>query len=70
MRFCSNFTWMWSQYLSNNVRTDFRLQTSESVMATYKMPDRKINFSTEFAIKLFRATVVNTDSGSLKSLHT
>ena len=51
MRFCSNFTRMWSKYLSNNVQRDFRLPKSESVMATYKISHRKINFCTEFAIK-------------------
>ena len=35
MRFCSNFTTLWSEYLSNNVRTKLRLLMSESVMATY-----------------------------------
>ena len=32
------------------------------------MPDGKINFCSKFAIKLFRATVANTNIGSLKSL--
>ena len=34
------------------------------------MSDRKINFCSKFAFKLFRATVANIDIGSLKSLHT
>ena len=34
------------------------------------MPDRKINFGSKFAIKLFRATIANADTGSLKSVHT
>ena len=34
------------------------------------MPDRKINFTVNLTLKLFRATVANSDAGSLKSLHT
>ena len=34
IRFCSNFTSMWSKYLSNNVWRDFRLPMSVSVMVT------------------------------------
>ena len=34
------------------------------------MPDRKIIFAVNLPLKRFRATVTNTDLGSLKSLHT
>ena len=34
------------------------------------MTDRKINFAANLPLKLFRATVSNPDTGSLKSLHT
>ena len=34
------------------------------------MSDQKINFCNKFAIKHFRATVSNADTGGLKSLHT
>ena len=34
------------------------------------MSDRKINFAVNLPLKLFRATVVNADTESLKSLHT
>ena len=34
------------------------------------MPDRKINFYSKFAVKLFHVTVANADIGSLKSLRT
>ena len=34
------------------------------------MPDRKINFCSKFAIKIFRTTIADTDTGSLRSLHT
>ena len=33
------------------------------------MPDRKIIFAVNLQLKLFPATVANTDIGSLKSLH-
>ena len=32
IRFCSNFISMWSQYLSNNVRRDFKLPMSASAI--------------------------------------
>ena len=34
IRFCSNFTSMCSEYLSNNVWRDFRLPISASIMVT------------------------------------
>ena len=34
------------------------------------MPDPKINFCSKFAVKLFRASVANGDTGSQKSLRT
>ena len=34
------------------------------------MPDLKLNFCSEFAIKTFRPTIANAETGSLKSLHT
>ena len=36
----------------------------------HKMPDRKINFSVNLPLNLFRATVANVDIESPKSLHT
>ena len=33
------------------------------------MPDRKINFCCTLTFKLFRATVANADTGSLKFFH-
>ena len=36
----------------------------------HKIPGRKINFWSKFAVKNFHATVANTDIRSLKSLHT
>ena len=33
------------------------------------MPDRKISFAVNLPFKLFRATVANADTGSLKSFH-
>ena len=36
----------------------------------YKIPDRKINFCSKFAVKTLPVTVANADIGSLKSLHT
>ena len=54
-----------SKYLSNNVRKDFRLSTSVS-NGNIKCPIEKSNMT----LKLFRATVTNTDTGILKSLFT
>ena len=34
------------------------------------MPDQKSIFAVNLPLKLFRATVANTDTGSLKSLYT
>ena len=34
------------------------------------MSDRKTNFAVTLPLKLFRATVANSDTGSLKSPHT
>ena len=36
----------------------------------HKIPDRKINFCSTFAVKLLPATVANADIGSLKSFQT
>ena len=55
-RFCSNFTSMWSNYLSNNVWRDFRIPMSASAMV-YSIPDWKINFYSRLPLKLFLATV-------------
>ena len=45
--FCSNFTNMWSKYLSTNGETlDFQCQYQQ-------MPDWKINFRSNFAVKTF-----------------
>ena len=52
IRFCSNFTSMWSKCLSNNVWRDFRLPMSASaIIVPYKIPDRKINFNSKFTVK-------------------
>ena len=56
---------MWSKYLSNNVRRNFRFPMSASVM-----PDGKTIFGVNLPSELFRATVVNANTGSLKSLNT
>ena len=34
------------------------------------MPDRKINFAVNLLLKLFLATVANSETGNLKSPHT
>ena len=57
---------MWPKYLSNNVWRDMRLLMLASVMQ-HKMPDRI--FAVDLPSKLFRATIANADTGSLKSLH-
>ena len=46
-------------------------KTSNVSISKHKMSDRKNHFCSKIAVKkLFRATVVNADTGSLKSLHT
>ena len=67
MRFCSNFTSMWSKYFSNNVRRDFRPSVSNGNL---KWPDRGSIFAVILPLKLFRATVANANPESLKSRHT
>ena len=67
IQFCSNFTNMWSKYLSNNVWRDFRLSMSVSAMVTYNTRSEN-QFLRKFAV--FPATISNADIRSLKSLHT
>ena len=45
-------------------------QIANSKLFNVKIPERKINFCSKFAVKLFPATVANADIVSLKSLHT
>ena len=68
IQFCSNFTSMWSKYLSNV----WRVQTSKVNMSNgnIKCPIVKSIFAVNLPLKLFRATVAPADIGSLKSLHT
>ena len=49
-------------YLSNNVRKDFKLDN-------IKCPIGKSIFAVNLPSKVFGASVANTDTGSLKSLH-
>ena len=65
IRFCSNCSSIWLQYLLNNVWKDFRLLLSASVITTWKTI-----FAVNLPFKLFRATVANTNTESLKSLYT
>ena len=69
--FGSNFTRKLSKYSSNNVRRDFKLPMSASV---YKWQHKCLIWKSIFAVnsplKLFRATIANTDTRSLQSLHT
>ena len=51
IRFCLSFVSMWSRHLSNNVWRDSRLPMPASVMVLHKMPNRKINFCSKFAIE-------------------
>ena len=57
MRFCSNFTSMWSKYLSNNVWREFRLPMSASAMhGNIKCPIGK----SIFAVNLEDVSVAET----------
>ena len=47
-----------------------RLPMSVSVIGNIKCPIGKQIFAVNFPLKLYRATVANADTGSLKSLHT
>ena len=74
IRFCSNFTSMWSKYVSNNVWRDFTLdfQCQHWVSISngnIKCPIGKSIFAVNLPLKLFRATVANADIKSLMSLH-
>ena len=69
IQFCSNYTSMWSKYLSNNVWRDFRLPMSASAMVTW-ITRSENRFLQYLPLKLFPATVANADIESLKSLHT
>ena len=60
IRFCSNFTSMWSKYLSNNVWSNGNI----------KCPIGKSILAVNLPLELFRATVANADIRSLKSFHT
>ena len=59
---------MWSKYLSNNVRRDFRLPLLESAMV-HKTLGKSI-FIVNLALQLVRSIVANGEIGSLKSLYT
>ena len=68
MRFCSNFTSMWSKYLSNNEKRNFRLPMS--ALGNIKCLFGKLIFVTNFELKLSSVTVANANIGSLKCLPT
>ena len=69
IRFCSNFTSMWSKYLWNNVWRDLDFSVSIS-NGNMKCPIRKSIFTVNLPSKLFCATVANADIERVKSLHT
>ena len=70
VRFCSNFTRMWSKYLSNNVWRDLSLdfQCQHHQYGNIKYPIGKSIFAVNLPLQLFPSTVGNADIGSLKSL--
>ena len=70
MRFCLNFTSMWSKYPSNNVWRDFRLAKVSISNGNIKCPIGKSIFAVNLPLKLFRTTVANADTRSQKSLYT
>ena len=70
-RFCSNFTSVWSKYVSNNVWRDFNTTSNVSISnGNIKYPIVKSIFAVNLLLKLFPATVANANIASLKSLHT
>ena len=71
MQFCSNFTSMWSKYLSNNVWRDFWLPMSALATVAGKNFNGKFTAKFDFPhARVFYITIVDGDIGSLKSLHT
>ena len=72
VRFCSNFTSMWSKYLSNSVWRDFRLPMSpcSNYNVGLKYPIRKSFFTVNLPSKLLPTAVANADIGNVKSLNT
>ena len=65
IRLCSNISSMWSKLCME------RLWTSNVSISNgnIKYPIGKSIFAVNLPLKLFRATVANTDIGSLKSVH-
>ena len=66
-----NFVQISPAYGSNTYQIMYGETSDVSVSnGNIKMSGRKINFCIKFAIKLFCATIANTETKSLKSLHT
>ena len=53
IRFCSNFTSMWSKYLSNNVWRDFRLPMSPLATVAGKSFNSKLTAKIDFLLGYF-----------------
>ena len=71
IRFCSNFTSMWSKYLANiNVERLLDLYNDSISNGNVKYLRGKSIFAVHLPLKLIPATVANADIGSQKSLHT
>ena len=74
MQLCSNFTSLWSKYLSNNVWRDFRLRTSALATAAGESFNSNVFFFFFFFFFLqnskFYITIFDGDIVSLKSIHT
>ena len=68
IQFCSNFTSMWSKYLSNNVWRDFRLPMSALAMVAGKSINCKFTAKNDFGCLVSYVTIADADTGNLKSL--
>ena len=70
IQFCSNFTSMWSKYVSNNVWRDFTLPMSPLATVAGKTFNGKFTAKIDFPLGYFILPLLMLTIGSLKSLHT